>query len=152
MKCAKETASTASPNYFLNLHETAPTHTHMRNNSYFFSQTERNILKSVCAYMVGVAHDTTLDKPLGIIDKFVSELPKALQIQLRFGLHVFQWGPPVFIGKPRLFTQLAPHDAVKYIETWAGSRLGMRRLLFRGLRDIAFLGYYSSPQKKWKNE
>ena len=117
---------------------------HMSNNNHFFTRVERNILKSVCAHMVGVAHDTTLDEPLVIIDKFVSELPKALQIQLRCGIHVFQWGPPVFIGKPRLFTQLAPHDAVKYIETWAGSRLGVRRLLFRGLRDIAFLGYYSS--------
>lgn len=120
----------------------------MRNNSYFFSQTERNILKSVCAYMVGVARDTTLGEPLVAIDKFVSELPKALQTQLRFGLHVFQWGPPVFIGKPRLFTQLAPQDAVRYIRTWAESRFGVRRLLFRGLRDIAFLGYYSQPESR----
>lgn len=115
----------------------------------FFSQVERNILKSVCAYMVGVAHDTTLDEPLIAIDKFVSELPKALQIQLRFGIHVFQWGPPVFIGEPRLFTQLAPRSAVKYIETWAESRFSVRRLLFRGLRDIAFLGYYSQAESRF---
>lgn len=117
-----------------------------RNTTYFFTQIEHEILKSVCAYMVGVPCDTTLDVPVITIDAFVQQLPKALQTQLRFGLHLFQWGPALFIGKTCRFTQLDSRDAVRYIDTWANSRFGLRRKLFRGLRDIAFLGYYSARE------
>ena len=113
--------------------------------TYFFTEVEHDILKSVCAYMVGVPSDTPLDVPVIVIDSFVQQLPKALGKQLRFGLHLFQWGPPLFIGKPCGFKQLAPRDAVRYIESWARSRFKVRRRLFRGLRDIAFLGFYSNP-------
>lgn len=112
--------------------------------TYFFTQSEHEILRSLSAYMVGVPHDTALDVPIITIDAFVKQLPKPLQTQLRFGLHLFQWGPLLFISKTRRFTQLEPRDAERYIETWANSRLGIRRKLFRGLRGIAFLGYYSS--------
>lgn len=115
-----------------------------RNTTYFFSQSEHEILKSLCAYMVGVPRDATLDVSVITIDTFAKQLPKTLRTQLRFGLHLFQWGPAFFIGKKRQFTQLDPRDAVRYIDTWANSRFGIRRKLFRGLRDIAFLGYYSS--------
>ena len=112
--------------------------------TYFFTEVEHDILKSVCAYMVGVPDNTALDTPVIVIDSFVQQLPKALSKQLRLGLHLFQWGPPLFIRKPRRFTQLAPRDAVRYIQGWAQSRFQVRRRLFRGLRDIAFLGFYSN--------
>ena len=112
--------------------------------TYFFTEVEHDILKSVCAYMVGVPEDTALDTPVIVIDAFVQQLPKTLRKQLRFGLHLFQWGPPLFLGKPCRFTQLAPRDAVRYIKSWAKSRFKVRRRLFRGLRDIAFLGFYSN--------
>lgn len=111
--------------------------------TYFFTQVEHEILKSVCAYMVGVPCDDALDTPIIAIDAFVQQLPKTLQRQLRFGLHLFQWGPLLFIGKLCRFTQLPPRDAVRYIDGWAKSRFQIRRRLFRGLRDIAFLGFYS---------
>ena len=112
--------------------------------TYFFTEVEHDILKSVCAYMVGVSGDTTLEVPVIVVDAFVQQLPKTLQKQLRYGLHLFQWGPLLFIGKPQRFTQLTPREAVRYIESWSKSRFSVRRRLFRGLRDIAFLGYYSS--------
>ena len=112
--------------------------------TYFFTEVEHDILKSVCAYMVGVSADTALDTSVIVIDTFVQQLPKTLRRQLRFGLHLFQWGPPLFIGKLCRFTQLDPRDAVRYIEGWAKSRFKVRRRLFRGLRDSAFLGFYSN--------
>lgn len=111
--------------------------------TYFFTQTEHDILKSVCAYMVGVSNDTKLDIPIITIDTFVQQLPKPLRMRIRFAIHLFQWSPLLFIGKLCRFTQLDSGEAVRYIESWAGSRFGIRRQLFRGLRDIAFLGYYS---------
>ncbi|MDE0009889.1 MAG: hypothetical protein OXU36_02015 [Candidatus Poribacteria bacterium] len=116
-------------------------------DSYFFTQTEHNILKALCAYMVGTSNDAELDISVITIDAFVQQLSKPLRTRIRFGLHLFQWGPPLFIRKLRLFTQLDPRDAVRYIEGWARSRRRIRRQLFRGLRDIAFLGYYSDRQK-----
>ena len=115
--------------------------------TYFFTEVEHDILKSLCAYMVGIPNDTVSEVPVIVIDSFVQQLPKALRTQLRLGLHLFQWAPPLFIGKRCRFTQLVPRDAVKYIESWAESRFKTRRRLFRGLRDIAFLGYYSSTEK-----
>ncbi len=112
--------------------------------TYFFTEVEHEILKAVCGYMVGVPSDAALEIPLITIDNFVKQLPKPLRTQLRFALLLFQWGPPLFIGKPCRFTQLTPRDAVQYIESWAKSRFAVRRKLFRGLRDIAFLGYYSA--------
>ena len=112
--------------------------------TYFFTEVEHDILKSVCAYMVGISGDTALDTPVIVVDTFVQQLPKTLRRQLRFGLHLFQWGPPLFIGKSCRFTQLVPRDAVRYIESWAKSRFRIRRRLFRGLRDVAFLGFYSN--------
>ena len=118
-----------------------------RNVTYFFTEIEHAILKSVCAYMVGVPRDDALNISVITIDAFVKQLPTTLQRQLRFALHLFQWCPAFFIGKPQHFTQLAQGDAIRYIETWSKSRLGIRRKLFRGLRDIAFLGYYSSREE-----
>ena len=101
--------------------------------TYFFSQAEHEILKSVCAYMVGVPRDTALDIPIITIDAFVKQLPKALRAQLRFALFPYSSGDPsFFIGKPRHFTQLDLPDAVRYIDTWAKSRLAVRRKLFPG--------------------
>ena len=78
-----------------------------------------------------------------IIDTFVAGLPLNLRTQLRRALRLFQWCPILFIGKLCPFTQLSPHDAETYIRSWAESRFGLRRRLFRGLRDVTFLGYYS---------
>lgn len=105
----------------------------------FFSESEHGILKSVCTAMVGAP---CAAESVAAIDVFVAGLPQTLQRQLRFGVHLFQWAPLFFIGKPRRFTQLNPADKVRYIESWARSRFKERRRLFRGLRDIAFLGHY----------
>ena len=80
---------------------------------------------------------------LTTIDRFVAGLPLNLQVQLRQGLRLFQWCPILFIGKLGPFTHLSSRDADTYIRSWAQSRFRLRRRLFRGLRDIILLGYYS---------
>ena len=62
--------------------------------TYFFTQSEHEILRSLSAYMVGIPRDAALEVPIITIDAFVKQLPKTLQTQLRFGLHLFQWAPP----------------------------------------------------------
>ena len=112
----------------------------------FFSPTEAEILTVLTERMVGTDFpNIEHTSPVTIIDAFVVELPSNLQVQLRRALHLFQWCPVVFTGQLRPFTRLSPRDAEIYIQSWAESRFAIRRRLFRGLRDLTFLGYYSQP-------
>ena len=115
-----------------------------------FSPSEVKILTVLTERMVGIdspdagATSTPEQSPtVATIDAFVAELPLNVQTQLRRALYLFQWCPILFTGKLCRFTQLPPHDADAYIRSWAESRFGLRRRLFRGLRDVTFLGYYS---------
>lgn len=110
----------------------------------FFSSTEAEILIVLTERMVGTdSLDVDRSSTVTTIDAFVAELPLKLRMKLRRALHLFQWCPIVFAGKLRPFTRLLPHDADTYIRSWAESHFAGRRRLFRGLRDLTFLGYYS---------
>ena len=122
----------------------------------FFSPKEAEILEVLTERMVEGDPPDAGGQPRGhadgvpehsasmtTIDAFVAGLPLNLQAQLRQALHLFQWCPILFIRKPRPFTRLSLSDAETYIRSWAESRFEIRRRLFRGLRDVAFLGYYS---------
>ena len=124
----------------------------------FFSPAEAEILMVLTERMVGTdspnrqhrpsAHRTsTSNHPPTVTtsDAFVAGLPSNLQVRLRRALYLFQWCPILFVGKLGPFTQLSFHDANAYIQSWAESRFGLRRRLFRGLRDVTLLGYYSQP-------
>ena len=122
----------------------------------FFSPTEVDILTVLTERMVGIdcpdvwtrlyGHEVSVpdhSPAVTTIDAFVVGLPLNLQVQLRRALHLFQWCPILFVRKPCPFTRLPRRDAETYIRSWAESRFGLRRRLFRGLRDLTFLGYYS---------
>ena len=110
----------------------------------FFSPTEAKILTILVERMVDPDFPNAEHSPtVTTIDTFVAGLPLYLRVQLRRALHLFQWCPILFAGKLRPFTRLSPREAEIYIRSWAESRFGLRRRLFRGLRDLTFLGYYS---------
>lgn len=122
----------------------------------FFSPTEADILRILTERMVGTdssagwkqlgnrATSTAGHAPTVItIDAYVTGLPRNVQIRFRRALHLFQWCPILFGGKLCRFTRLSSRHADTYIRSWAESRFGLRRRLFRGLRDVTFLGYYS---------
>ena len=121
----------------------------------FFSPTEADILRILTERMVGTDSSVRWAQPgapatsavrhaptVTTIDAFVTGLPRNVQIRFRRALHLFQWCPILFGGKLCPFTQLSSRDADTYIRSWAESRFGLRRRLFRGLRDLTFLGYY----------
>lgn len=122
----------------------------------FFSPTEADILRVLTERMVGTDSSVGWEQPsargpstaghaptVTTIDAFVTGLPRYVQVRFRRALHLFQWCPILFGGKLCPFTQLSSRDADTYIRSWAESRFGLRRRLFRGLRDVTFLGYYS---------
>ena len=110
----------------------------------YFSPTEAEILRVLAERMIGTdLPDVEYALTVTAIDAFVAGLPLNLRVRLRRAVNLFQWCPILFAGKLRPFTRLSPRDAEIYIRSWAESRFGLRRRIFRGLRDLTFLGYYS---------
>ena len=83
------------------------------------------------------------------IDQALLQLDPAVQSQVGWLLMLFQWGPPLFQLKLRTFTGLTPEERDSYLQGWATSRSGTRRLAFRALKNLSMLGYYSQDAT-WK--
>ena len=113
----------------------------------FFTSKESQILEAMTVHMVetgqGAVATDQADDVLAVMDAYVAGLPPGLQGQLHRALRLFEWGPVFFMGRPRPFTRLSSKDQEAYIRAWAESRLGLRRRVFRALRNLVFLGYYS---------
>jgi hypothetical protein len=80
---------------------------------------------------------------LRTIDTALRQLPPDVPRQLSWGLWLFEWAPPLFIGKPARFTGLDPAWQDVYVASWADSSLQTRRLVFQALKNLAMLGYYA---------
>ncbi len=115
-----------------------------------FSAHEAEVLTAIVERMV---NNEAADMPavaatrtIATIDQAVLQLESSLRSQLRWLLVIFQWGPPVFLGKLRTFTGLSPDERDEYIRDWAASRFATRRLAFRALKNLSMLGYYSQDE------
>jgi hypothetical protein len=80
---------------------------------------------------------------LSTVDTALLQLPPDVARQLSWALLVFEYGPPLFLGKPSTFTGLSPEWQDLYIEGWAQSRFHTRRIAFQAFKNLAMLGYYS---------
>jgi len=83
------------------------------------------------------------------IDQALLQLDPTVQSQIGWLLTLFQWGPPLFQLKLNTFTGLKPEERDVYLQGWATSRSGTRRLAFRALKNLSMLGYYSQDAT-WK--
>ncbi len=115
-----------------------------------FSAHEAQVLTAIVERMV---NNDAADMPavaatqtIATIDQAVLQLESSLRSQLRWLLVIFQWGPPLFLGKLRTFTGLSPDERDEYIRDWAASRLATRRLAFRALKNLSMLGYYAQEE------
>jgi hypothetical protein len=80
------------------------------------------------------------------VDRFIAGLDPDMQGQLRLLFRVFEHGTYLFDLRRRRFTRLDPEEQDRYLEGWMRSTLGARRLVFRGLKALAALGYYRDPR------
>jgi hypothetical protein len=80
---------------------------------------------------------------LRTIDTALRQLPPEVPRQLSWGLWLFEWAPPLFIGTPARFTGLDGHWQDDYLADWGESSLQTRRLVFQALKNLAYLGYYA---------
>jgi hypothetical protein len=86
---------------------------------------------------------------LRTIDVALRQLPADVPQQLSWGLWMFEYAPPLFIGKPARFTGLGEGWQDVYLADWAESSLQTRRMVFQALKNLSMLGYYSQDAT-WK--
>lgn len=77
------------------------------------------------------------------IDTALLQLPPDVPQQLSYALLLFEYGPPLFLGKPSTFSGLPTNWQDAYLEGWASSRFHTRRIAFQAFKNLAMLGYYS---------
>lgn len=80
---------------------------------------------------------------LRTIDVALRQLPPEVPRQLSWGLWLFEYAPPLFIGRPARFTGLGADWQDVYLADWADSGLQARRLVFQALKNLSMLGYYA---------
>jgi len=83
------------------------------------------------------------------IDQALVQVDPAVQSQLGWLLIGFQWGPPLLQFKFKTFTGMTAPERDRYLQDWADSRLLVRRLAFRALKNLSMLGYYAQDAT-WK--
>ena len=80
---------------------------------------------------------------LRTIDIALRQLPAEVPQQLSWGLWMFEWAPPLFIGKPARYTGMNENWQDVYLADWADSSLQTRRMVFQALKNLSMLGYYA---------
>lgn len=80
---------------------------------------------------------------LRTIDTALRQTPPDVAYQLSWALWLFEYGPPLLIGKPSRYTRLDPAWQDVYLADWAESSLQTRRMIFQALKNLSMLGYYA---------
>jgi hypothetical protein len=80
---------------------------------------------------------------LRTIDTALRQVPADVPAQLSWGLWMWEYAPPLLIGKPARFTGLDEPWQDVYLADWLESRLQTRRMIFQAFKNLSMLGYYS---------
>jgi hypothetical protein len=80
-------------------------------------------------------------------DAFLAAAP-SLAAPLEQALLALEFAVWPVVGKLRPFTGLAPDAQDAVLAELAGSRLATKRRIFAGVRSVAFLGFYASPEAR----
>lgn len=83
---------------------------------------------------------------IATIEAVLGQLDPALTSDLPLALTLFEWGPLLFDLTFTRFTRMSPAEQDESIRCWMNSRLGLRRLAYAALRNLAFIGYYSQDE------
>jgi hypothetical protein len=82
--------------------------------------------------------------PAATADAWLSAMP-GVAVQLGRGLLLLEFGTWPLLRKLRPFTALPAERQDAVLADLADAGLGLKRELFRGLRSVAFLTFYSDP-------
>jgi hypothetical protein len=116
----------------------------------FFDAHETEILTQIVERMVDTGEpdapavrDT---RAVATIDAFCRQLDPEITGPLPLVLRLFEYGPIVFDLSFSRFSRMSDAQKDASLEAWTTSRLGLRRMAFLALRNLALLGYYTQPE------
>jgi hypothetical protein len=116
----------------------------------FFSDSQTEILAQLVERIADTgdprAPAACCTRAVQTIDAAARNLDVAVSEQLPLALTLFEWGPLLFDLTPVRFTRMTPAQKDASLEKWMRSRLEVRRMAFQGVRNLAFLGFYSQPE------
>jgi hypothetical protein len=83
-------------------------------------------------------------------DRYLTSLPERQRGLIRALLLLFEHATLVFpasgFGGFRRFSSLAPAERLEVLESWAGSRLYLRRTGFTALKAVLLMAYFGHPE------
>jgi hypothetical protein len=111
------------------------------------SPTDARVLSAIAA-RITFTGDASMPRfadtaGLQVIDGALRQLPADVAQQLSWALLLFEYGPPLWIGKLSAFTGLSDEWQDAYITSWADSRFQTCRIAFQAFKNLSMLGYYS---------
>jgi hypothetical protein len=116
----------------------------------FFNATETEILTQIAERMVdsgqAAAPRLRATGTIATIDRTCQQLDPALTRLLPTALQLVEYGPFLFDWTFRRFTQLGDTEKDASLAGWMTSRFELRRLVFKALRNLSSLGYYSQEE------
>ena len=113
----------------------------------FFTAKEYAIVNLLAVRLLGVDAVDGVPEAVDVgakVDELVAGWQADLQIQLRIALRVMEHGTYLFELQRKRFTKLGAEAQGRYLEGWAKSTLGARRMIFRGLKALVAAGYYET--------
>ncbi len=116
----------------------------------FFDEAQTEVLTQVVERMVDsgepelpAVRDT---RAVATIDALCASLAPELSGPLPLLLRLVEWGPPLFELRFARFSRLSPEEQDASLRGWMESRIGLRRLGFMALRNLAMLGWYAQEE------
>ncbi len=79
------------------------------------------------------------------MELFLKRLPGFYLTGLVFGIWIFDWISPIEIGRLPPFRKLRQPDRERCLDRWAHARLGLKRLVFMGIKFVTASQIYTEP-------
>ena len=116
----------------------------------FFDERERRIVQAVAETLVGADPADPEGLPsvqdagvVDFLDDLVPRLSEEIQDKLPWLLWGVEHGTRVFSLTLAPFSELSPAAREAYLLGWSRSRIALRRLGFRALKNLVMLAYYT---------
>lgn len=113
----------------------------------YLNSMEYAVVNAAAAQILGLTPEDVEKIDVGLfVDRFVADFDRDVRRQVRLMLRIFEHGTHVFDLMRGRFTTLSPTEQKRYLEGWMDSSIGARRVVFRALKALSALGYYSRPE------
>ncbi|MFH1130907.1 MAG: hypothetical protein V1754_06200 [Pseudomonadota bacterium] len=113
------------------------------------SNKARRILRILISVIIPRNDEINLaleQEMVDFVDSYIVHFPRILRFLFPFGLYLLEYGTWFFCFSWRKFSKLSPERRALYIDGWAKSRFLLKRELFKGIKGLALLAFYSQPR------